>query len=78
MRFVPDFTGALGLAHTALTSLNVTLSQTGNTLIKAVVQNDCPNDISFVYYNFYGDSAPVKEVSICRNGKYTQLKRVLE
>lgn len=74
MRFVTTLTGALALAHTALASLNVTLSQTGNTLIKAVVKNEDPDDINFVHYSFFGDTAPVKKVSIYRNGKYTQLE----
>ena len=68
MRFV-TFTGALALVHTALASLNITLSQTGNTLIKAVVKNEGPDDTNFVHYNFFGDTAPVKKVSIYRNGE---------
>lgn len=74
MRFVPVLTGALALAHTALASLNVTLSQTGNTLVKAIIKNDGLDDINFVHYNFFGDSAPVKKVSIHHNGKHIQVK----
>lgn len=70
MRFAIAATSALALAHTALASLNITLSQTGNTRIKAVVENTSPEDITFVHLNFFGDSAPVKKVSIYRNGMY--------
>ncbi|GMF80383.1 unnamed protein product [Aspergillus oryzae] len=48
--------------------LDVTLSQVGNTRIKAVVKNTGSEDVTFVHLNFFKDAAPVQKVSLFRNG----------
>lgn len=50
-------------------SLDVTLSQVGNTRVKAVVKNVGSEDVTFVHLNFFKDSAPVKKVSLFRDCK---------
>ncbi|PKY09397.1 deuterolysin metalloprotease family protein [Aspergillus campestris IBT 28561] len=47
-------------------SLDVTLTQVGNTRVKAVVKNVGSEDVTFVHLNFFKDSAPVKKVSLFR------------
>lgn len=51
----------------ASASLNVTLTQVGNTRVKAVVKNTGEEDVTFVHANFFGHAAPVKKVSVYRN-----------
>lgn len=51
-------------------SLNVTLTQVGNTRVKAVVKNTGEEDVTFVHVNFFGHAAPVKKVSVYRNGMF--------
>ncbi|KAK1145147.1 hypothetical protein N8T08_004580 [Aspergillus melleus] len=47
--------------------LDVTLSQVGNTRIKAVVKNVGKEEITFVHLNFFKDAAPVQKVALFRN-----------
>lgn len=49
-------------------SLDVTLSQASNTLIKAKITNNGKEDVTFVHLNFFRDTAPVKKVDIYQNG----------
>ncbi|PLB46386.1 hypothetical protein P170DRAFT_427708 [Aspergillus steynii IBT 23096] len=48
-------------------SLDVTLSQVGNTRIKAVVKNTGKEEVTFVHLNFFKDSAPIQKVALYRN-----------
>ncbi|KAF9892074.1 hypothetical protein FE257_002480 [Aspergillus nanangensis] len=48
-------------------ALDVSLSQVGNTRIKAVVKNTGSEEVTFVHLNFFHDSAPVKKVSLFSN-----------
>ncbi|KAF5856130.1 hypothetical protein ETB97_007850 [Aspergillus alliaceus] len=57
--------------------LEVTLSRVGNTRIKGVVKNAGREDISFVHLNFFGDSAPVKKVSIFRENEEVDFEGVI-
>jgi deuterolysin len=59
--------GALALPASA-PSLEVTLTQVDNTLIKAIVKNTGSEEVTFSHYNFFKDPAPVKKVDIFRNG----------
>lgn len=54
--------------ETKVPTLDVTLSQLSNTRIKAVVKNIGHDEVTFVHLDFFGDSAPVKKVSIHQNG----------
>lgn len=56
-------------------SFDVTLSQVDNTRIKAVVTNTDHDDVTFVHLDFFGDSAPVKKVTIHQNGRYGFLRK---
>ena len=56
--------------ETKPSALDVTLSQVDNTRIKAIVKNTGDEDISFMHLGSFGDSSPVKKVSIYRNGMY--------
>jgi deuterolysin len=60
--------GSLAL-HANRPTLDVTLSQVHNTQIKAVVKNTGTAEVTFVHLNFFKDGAPVKKVSVYRNGK---------
>lgn len=55
--------------------LDVTLSQVGNTRIKAVVKNVGKEEVTFVHLNFFKDTAPVQKVSLFRNGKLSIVSR---
>lgn len=50
--------------------LDVTLCQVDNTRIKAVVKNTGDERITFMHLGSFGDGAPVKKVSVYRNGMY--------
>ncbi|KAE8153667.1 neutral protease 2-like protein [Aspergillus avenaceus] len=56
--------------------LDVTLSQVGNTRIKAVVKNTGSEDVTFVHLNFFRDTAPVKKVSLFRNTTEVQFQGI--
>ncbi|KAF7137133.1 hypothetical protein CNMCM5793_007197 [Aspergillus hiratsukae] len=58
--------GALALPANAPT-LDVTLTQVDNTVIKATIKNTGSDAVTFVHYNFFKDPAPVKKVDIFRN-----------
>ncbi|PWY67905.1 deuterolysin metalloprotease family protein [Aspergillus heteromorphus CBS 117.55] len=47
--------------------LTVTLSQVTNTRIKAEVKNTGAEDLTIVHLNFFGDTAPIKKVSVFHN-----------
>ncbi|PWY88848.1 neutral protease 2-like protein mep20 [Aspergillus sclerotioniger CBS 115572] len=49
------------------TSLDVILSQVSNTHIKAEVKNTGNEDLTIVHLNFFGDTAPIKKVSVFHN-----------
>lgn len=55
-------------ADTKVPALGVTLSHVSDTRIKAVVKNIGNEEVTFVHFNFFRDSAPVKKVSIYQNG----------
>lgn len=59
--------GALALPANTPT-LDVTLTQVDNTRIKATVKNTGNEKVTFVHLNFFQDAAPVKKVSLFRNG----------
>lgn len=81
MRFVASITASVALSVPVLafpaavdvkrapSSLDITLSQVSNTLVKAVVQNTGSDELSFVHLNFFKDDAPVKKVAVYRDGK---------
>ncbi|KAE8378670.1 neutral protease 2-like protein [Aspergillus bertholletiae] len=56
--------------------LDVTLSQVGNTRIKAVVKNTGSEDVTFVHLNFFRDTAPVQKVSVFRNATEVQFQGI--
>ncbi|KAB8068808.1 neutral protease 2-like protein [Aspergillus leporis] len=60
----------------AAPGLDVTLSQVGNTRIKAVVKNTGSEDVTFVHLNFFRDAAPVKKVSLFRNATEVQFQGI--
>nr|Q09016.1 RecName: Full=Neutral protease 2 homolog mep20; AltName: Full=Deuterolysin mep20; Flags: Precursor [Aspergillus fumigatus]AAB07644.1 MEP20 [Aspergillus fumigatus] len=71
--------GALALPANTPT-LDVTLTQVDNTRIKATVKNTGNEKVTFVHLNFFQDAAPVKKVSLFRNGtevEFTGIKRRL-
>ncbi|KAJ5557814.1 hypothetical protein N7513_003400 [Penicillium frequentans] len=47
--------------------LDITLSQVGNTQIKAVVKNIGQEEVTFVHLNFFRDISPVKKVVVYQN-----------
>ncbi|KAJ5223229.1 hypothetical protein N7468_007771 [Penicillium chermesinum] len=62
-------------------ALNVTLSWAGDTRIKAVVENTSGERVTFVHLNFFGDSAPVKKVTVYQNNEevvFDGIKRRLQ
>lgn len=76
MRLTLFFSAVLVLAQHAWTFpaevnrqsvLDVTLSQVGNTQIKAVVKNIGQKEVTYVHLNFFRDSAPVKKVVVYQN-----------
>ena len=83
MRFLPASSLLLALAPTlnaipvevpaSAPGLDVTLSQVGNTRIKAVVKNTGSEEVTFVHLNFFKDAAPVQKVSLFRNGMLPSL-----
>ncbi|KAL2220889.1 neutral protease II [Thermoascus aurantiacus ATCC 26904] len=73
---VPVFPAAVNVKR-ASSYLEITLSQVSNTLIKAVVQNTGSDELSFVHLNFFKDPAPVKKVSVYRDGSEVQFEGIL-
>lgn len=78
MRFPVFSVGFLAIAQTLyalpfsvnqFSTLNITLSRASDTRIKAVVENSGEEKITFVHLNFFGDSAPVKKVSVYKDSK---------
>ncbi|KAK2762090.1 hypothetical protein FQN54_001097 [Arachnomyces sp. PD_36] len=63
-------TPALGLAIRAAEQpeLDITLSQVGNSLVKAVVTNTNAEPLTLLNHNFFKDVAPIKKVSVFREG----------
>ncbi|KAE8334223.1 neutral protease 2 [Aspergillus arachidicola] len=75
--FVLPFTIECAVSSRLSPILDVTLSRMGNTRIKAVVKNTGRQDISFVHLNFFGNSAPVKKVSIFRENEEIEFEGVI-
>lgn len=48
--------------------LDITLSQIGNSHVKAVVTNTNAEPITLLNYNFFKDVAPIKKVAVFREG----------
>jgi deuterolysin len=65
----PVFPAAIELAKRDSSGLEVTLSQVGNTLVKATVKNTADQDVQLMHLNFFNDAAPIKKVYIYRDGK---------
>lgn len=63
-----QYVSALPAGTDKTSALHVTLSQIGDTKIKAVVQNTGAEEITFLHLNFFKDHAPVKKVAVYRNG----------
>ncbi|KAJ5247795.1 hypothetical protein N7468_002778 [Penicillium chermesinum] len=57
---------AIPLNLNGVPTLEVKLSQTDNTLIRARVRNTGKEDVTFVHLNFFRDPAPVQKVDIYR------------
>lgn len=81
MHFAALSTALLAFVHSALAapvenqpSLDVTLTQAGNTNIKAVVKNTGNEDVTFVHLNFFRDNGPVQKVTVHRDGMFTALE----
>lgn len=66
-----QYVSALPLATGESSALHVTLSQISDTRIKAVVQNNGKEDVTLMHLNFFKDNAPVKKVSVYRDGIHT-------
>ena len=56
--------------ETSDTSLDVHLSQVGNTRVKADLTNTGKGELEFVHLNFFRHDTPVKKVSVFRDGKW--------
>ncbi|KAL2001704.1 hypothetical protein VTN02DRAFT_1372 [Thermoascus thermophilus] len=61
----------------APSSLDITLSQVSNTLVKAVLRNTGSAEVSFVRLNFFKDDAPVKKVAVYRDGSEVQFEGIM-
>ena len=48
--------------------LDVALSQVGNSLVRAVVTNGGSETLTLLNHNFFSDVAPIKKVSVFREG----------
>lgn len=51
-------------------SMAVHLSQAGNTKVRASLTNTGHDEFSFVHLNFFRHEAPVKKVSVFRDGTW--------
>ncbi|KAJ5662965.1 hypothetical protein N7507_003696 [Penicillium longicatenatum] len=56
--------------------LDITLSQVGNTQIKAVVKNIGEEEVTFVHLNFFRDNAPVKKVAVYQNNAQIEFEGI--
>lgn len=81
MHFAALSTALLAIVHNALAvpvdskpALDITLSQVGNTNVKAAVKNTGTEDVTFVHLNFFGDSAPVEKADVYHNGMAPRLQ----
>lgn len=77
MKFASVIAAAAALAAPAASAairdvehreLDITLSQVGNSQVKAVVTNINPEPITLLNYNFFKDVSPIKKVTIFREG----------
>lgn len=51
--------------------LDITLSQVGNSQVKAVVTNTNAEPLTLLNHNFFKDVAPIKKVSVFREGTFS-------
>ncbi|WEW62050.1 Fungalysin/Thermolysin Extracellular metalloproteinase 5 [Emydomyces testavorans] len=58
------------------TELNVQLTSIGNTRVKAVVTNNGQQEMSFLKYNTIFDSAPIRKVTITKDGSMVPFKGI--
>ncbi|RMJ28078.1 hypothetical protein PHISP_01018 [Aspergillus sp. HF37] len=83
MHFAALSTALLAIVHNALAvpvdskpALDITLSQAGNTNVKAAVKNTGSEDVTFVHLNFFGDGAPVEKADVYHNDKQLEFQGI--